>query len=61
MSGRTVTYDEIQLEILCMVGLTAQDRHELLTHIRDFKQGVSEEFMKKVPERLREKIEVRVT
>jgi hypothetical protein len=44
-----------------MVGLTAQDRHELLTHIRDFKQGVSEEFMKKVPERLREKIEVRVT
>jgi hypothetical protein len=61
MSGRTVTYDEIQMEILCMHNLTAQERHEMLAFIRDFKQSVSQEFMARVPERLRQKVEVRVT
>lgn len=62
MSGRAITYDEIQLEVLARHDLSEEDRVEVLKFIRDFKQQVRSDLLTKyIPERLRDKMEVKVS
>jgi len=62
MSGRTITYDEIHMEILARHDLTAEQRHELLCFIRDFRDTVAPQLLAKaMPEHMRAWATVRVS
>jgi len=61
MSGRKITYDEIQIEILARQDLNAEERHELLAFIRDFKQTVIPELLEKsIPEKIKPMMTIKV-
>jgi len=61
MSGRKITYDEIQIEILARQDLNAEQRHELLVFIRDFKQTVIPELLEKsISDRIRPLMTIKV-
>ena len=62
MSGRKITYDEIQIEILARHDLTAEQRHEMLAFIRDFKQTVIPELLEKsIPDHIKPMMTVKVS
>lgn len=61
MSGRAITFDEIHLEIMTSPNLSAEQRHELLIFIRDFRDTVAPQLLAKVmPEHMREWATIRV-
>lgn len=61
MSGRKITYDEIQLEILARQDLSPEDRTEVLLFIRSFKQELSDRVVQEfIPKHLHSKLNVRV-
>jgi len=61
MSGRTISFEQIHLEIETSPHLNAEQRHELLVFIRDFKDTVAPQLLAKVmPEHMREWATIRV-
>ena len=62
MSGRMITYDEIQLEVLACHDLTTEERKEVLEFIKDFKQSMRLNMEDTyIPPRLRKKISMKVS
>lgn len=61
MSGRKITYDEIQLEIEARHDLSPEDRKEVLLFIRSFRQELSDRVVEEfIPKHLHAKLNVRV-
>ncbi len=61
MSGRTITYEEIQIEIMARHDLTSEQRHELLVFIRDFRDRVAPQLLAKaMPDHMRSWATIRV-
>lgn len=61
--ARRITLEQIHVEIEGLVSMTAEQRHEVLLAVRDFRDGVCERLQdpELIPEHLRDKIKVRVT
>lgn len=62
MSARMITYDEIELEILCRHDLSMEDRKEALLFIRDFRLEVAKRIGEEmIPEHLKDKLSIKLT